>query len=119
MTTILQLPPLWSCDKKTSLPLIINNLGDNYKQVFFEGVNQVGEEWSITSPILNLNQLNLIIGKFTELAASTFLWSPDGVIPYQEYSCDEWKKVRVGINYYQIKATFKANILGTALLINP
>ena len=116
---VLKLTPLWDIEKKTSMPLVINKLGDNYKQIFFEGKDQVNEDWTITSPVLTEIQCNTLLNQLLNLATKSFLWSPSEAIPYKSYTCDEWKKNRLGTNAYQIKGVFKMTILENSLLVPP
>ena len=113
---ILRLTPLWDIERKTSMPLVINKLGDNYKQVFFEGKDQIPEDWTITSPVLTEIQCNTLLNQLLNLSAKSFLWSPSEAIPHKSYTCDEWKKNRLGTNAYQIKATFKNNLVSNQSL---
>lgn len=105
---VLILNPLWSATKKASLPLSINKLGDGYQQTIFQGVDQISEEWSITSPILIGSQVDGLLNQLRNLAAASFLWSPNnGVIPYQEFTCDEWQTNKTGVGTYQISTKFQ------------
>ncbi|MHC5610557.1 MAG: hypothetical protein ACYTXA_05945 [Nostoc sp.] len=113
VTPILILNPTWEASKKVSLPLTTTKLGDGYQQTIFEGTGIINEEWSITSPILFGTQSEDLLNQLRMLCATSFLWSPNnGVIPYKEFTCDQWKKTRVGINTYQVSTTFKMAILG-------
>jgi phage-related protein len=114
--SVIQLSPLWDIEKKTSMPLVINKLGDNYKQVFFEGKDEINEEWIITSPVLTEIQCNTLLNQLLNLSTKSFLWSPSEAIPHKSYTCDEWKKNRLGTNTYQIKATFKNNLVSNQSL---
>jgi len=115
---VLILNPLWNASKKTALPLLINKFGDGYQQVTFQGVDQISEEWSITSPILIDTQVDNLLNQLRSLAATSFLWSPNnGVIDFKEFTCDQWKINRLGLNQYQISTTFKMSILGSRLLL--
>ncbi|MFM6185385.1 MAG: phage tail protein [Dolichospermum sp.] len=106
---VLVLSPLWGATKKASLPLLINKLGDGYKQIVFQGLNLISEEWSITSPALTGAQVDQVLNELRQLSSSSFLWSPNnGVIDYQDFTCDEWQKIRLGVNQYQITATFRS-----------
>ena len=105
---VLILTPLWSATKKASLPLLTNRLGDGYQQIVFQGFNQINEEWSITSPVLIGTQVDQLLNQLRQLSSTSFLWSPNnGVIDYQEFTCNEWQKIRLGVNQYQITTTFK------------
>jgi phage-related protein len=105
----LVLTPLWGATKKASLPLSINKLGDGYQQIVFQGLVQINEEWNITSPALIGTQVDQILNELRRLSSTSFLWSPNnGVIDYQEFTCDEWQKIRLGVNQYQITATFRS-----------
>ena len=106
--SVLILTPLWSATKKASLPLLTNKLGDGYQQIVFKGFNQINEEWSITSPVLVGTQVDQLLNQLRQLSSTSFLWSPNnGVIDYQEFTCNEWQKIRLGVNQYQITTTFK------------
>lgn len=108
---VLILNPLWSASKKASLPLLINKLGDGYKQIVFNGVDQINEEWSITSPVVDETDFNSLLNQLRALCLISFLWSPNnGVIDYAEFTCDEWQKIRVGVGQYQLTTTFKQTI---------
>ena len=109
---VLILNPLWSASKKTSLPLLINKLGDGYQQIVFQGVDFINEEWheewSITSPVLIGTKVDGLLNQLRFLCITSFLWSPNnGVIDYQEFTCDGWQKTRLGVNQYQITTNFK------------
>ena len=105
---VLILNPLWSASKKASLPLLINKLGDGYQQTVFQGIDKINEEWSITSPILIGSEVNDLLNQLRNFCTISFLWSPNnGVIDYQEFACDEWQRVRLGVNQYQITTTFR------------
>ncbi|MFM6879291.1 MAG: phage tail protein, partial [Dolichospermum sp.] len=83
--------------------------GDGYKQIVFQGLNQISEEWSITSPALTGAQVDQVLNELRQLSSSSFLWSPNNsVIDYQDFTCDEWQKIRLGVNQYQITATFRS-----------
>jgi phage-related protein len=115
---VLILNPLWSASKKATLPLIINKLGDGYQQTVFQGIDLINKEWSITSPVLIETQVNDFLNQLRVFLGTSFLWSPNnGVIDYQEFTCDEWQKIRLGANQYQLTTTFKMTILGSGLLI--
>ena len=106
---VLVLAPLWGATKKASLPLLINKLGDGYKQIVFEGTNQTNEEWSVTSPVLAGTQVDQVLSELRQLSDDSFLWSPsNSEIDYREFTCDEWQKIRLGVNQYQITATFRS-----------
>lgn len=106
--SVLILTPLWSATKKASLPLLTNKLGDGYQQIVFKGFNQISEEWSITSPVLVGTQVDQLLNQLRQLSSTSFLWSPNnGVIDYQEFDCNEWQKIQLGVNQYQITTTFK------------
>lgn len=105
----LVLSPLWGATKKASLPLLINKLGDGYKQIVFKGLGQINEEWTITSPVLTGTQVDQVLSELRELSSDSFLWSPNNsVIDYQNFTCDEWQKTRLGVNQYQITTTFRS-----------
>lgn len=105
----LVLTPLWGATKKASLPLSINKLGDGYQQIVFQGLGQINEEWSITSPVLIGTQLDQTLNELRQLSSTSFLWSPNnGVIDYREFTCDEWQTIRLGVNQYQITTTFRS-----------
>ena len=105
----LVLTPLWGATKKASLPLSINKLGDGYQQIVFQGLVQINEEWNITSPALIGTQVDQILNELRQLSSTSFLWSPNnGVIDYREFTCDEWQKIRLGVNQYQITTTFRS-----------
>jgi phage-related protein len=106
---VLILNPLWSASKKASLPLLMNKLGDGYQQTVFQGVDQISEEWSITSPVLTGAEIDDLLNQLRTLCLTSFLWSPDnGVIEYQQFTCDEWQKIRIGVNTCQLATTFKS-----------
>jgi len=110
--------PLWSANKHVKYPLLINKLGDGYQQTIFQGFNLIPEEWGITSPILNSSDADILLNQLRQLCATSFLWSPNnGLIPYQEFTCDDWQTIRLGANNYQITAKFTMSILGSGLLI--
>ena len=105
---VLILNPLWSASKKASLPLLINKLGDGYQQTVFQGIDKINEEWSITSPILIGSEVNDLLNQLRSFCTISFFWSPNnGVIDYQEFVCDEWQKIRVGVNQHQLATTFR------------
>ncbi len=105
---VLILNPLWSASKKASLPLLINKLGDGYQQIVFQGVDLINEEWSITSPVLIGTEVDELLNQLRSLCTISFFWSPNnGVIDYREFVCDEWQKIRVGVNQYQLTTTFR------------
>ena len=105
---VLILNPLWSASKKASLPLLTNKLGDGYQQTVFQGIDKINEEWSITSPILIGSEVNDLLNQLRSFCTISFFWSPNnGVIDYQEFVCDEWQKIRVGVNEYQLATTFR------------
>ena len=115
---VLRLSPLWNASKRSSLPLTTSKLGDGYQQTIFQGLGQINEEWDITSPVMSESQVNQLLNQLRRLSASSFfLWSPNNVIPYQQFTCDEWRKIRVGVNQFQINSKFKMTILGSGLLI--
>jgi phage-related protein len=106
--SVLILTPLWSATKKASLPLLTNKLGDGYQQIVFKSFNQINEEWSITSPVLFETQVDQLLNQLRQLSSTSFLWSPNnGVIDYQEFTCSEWQKIRLGVNKCQVTTTFK------------
>jgi phage-related protein len=117
---VLILNPLWSASKKASLPLLINKLGDGYQQTVFQGVDQINEEWSITSPVLIGSQVNALLNQLRTLSGTSFLWSPNnGVIDYQEFTCEQWQNIRLGVDQYQITGIFKTSKLSSGTLVLP
>ena len=103
---VLQLPTLWNISKKTQIPLTITKLGDNYKQVIYEGLID-NQDWEITSPCFTQVRLEALIQQLTEYLVNGFLWSPSDIFDYAIYACDDWKISRLGINQYQLSTTFR------------
>lgn len=103
---VLQLPTLWNISKKTQIPLTISKLGDNYKQIIYEGLTD-NEDWEITSPCFTQPRLEALIEQLTQYLVNGFLWSPSDIFDYSIYVCDDWKISRLGINQYQLSTTFR------------
>ena len=103
---VLQLTPLWNISKKAQIPLTISKLGDNYKQVVYEGLID-NQDWEITSPCFTQVRLEALIQQLTEYLVNGFLWSPSDIFDYAIYACDDWKISRLGIDQYQLSTTFR------------
>lgn len=106
---VLKLSPMWSANKKVSYPMDITKLGDGYQQTICQGLEK-NVVWSITSPPMSELRMNQLLSNLRAIAASSFVWSPnDGIIPYAEYTCDEWQKSYIGVNKYQVSTTFQSS----------
>ena len=119
---ILTCATAWDVQKNVSLVSKTTDLGDGYKQFTLLSPNPERVEWAVKSPSLTKAVADSILSQLATFQGITaFLWSPDNGlnIPREAFFCDKWTLTPLGINAYEITATFTRDLLApTSAYIN-
>ena len=119
---ILTCATAWDVQKNVALASKTTSLGDGYQQFGLMSLNAERVDWSVKSPALTKVVADSILSQLATFQGITaFLWSPDnGVnIPREAFFCDKWTLTPLGIDAYEIAATFTRDLLApTSAYIN-
>jgi len=110
---ILTCATAWDVQKSVSLVSKTTALGDGYQQFTLLSPTPERVEWAVKSPALTKAVADSILSQLATFQGITaFLWSPDNElnIPREAFFCDKWTLTPLGINAYEIAATFTRDI---------